>query len=245
MTDKLRQAAQQILEAATDLTILTPREWQAVHGLKINALRTALAEQPAEQEPVALEISCEHLDAVLDTGLIDTCGMTAYEAARKVIEAFHTAPQPAQTPTPTESVLIEGVAYTVPAQVAAELLRLHLEIKSAHMRMEQPAEQEPQTEDVAADAYSHACDEMVRWQRKRRLAGKEAGTTGSLCDGIAWLYLHIDTLERTALAEPAEQEPVALERSETTVPYEGFGMAHREAERKHQAAITAIKEHLK
>ena len=32
---------------------LTPREWQAVHGLKINALRAALAEQPAEQEPVA------------------------------------------------------------------------------------------------------------------------------------------------------------------------------------------------
>ena len=53
MTDKLRQAAQQILEAATDLTILTPREWQAVHGLKINALRDALAEPQAEQEPVA------------------------------------------------------------------------------------------------------------------------------------------------------------------------------------------------
>ena len=51
MTDKLRQAAQQMLEAVADLTILTPREWQAVHGLKINALRTALAEQPAEQEP--------------------------------------------------------------------------------------------------------------------------------------------------------------------------------------------------
>ena len=53
MTDKLRQAAQQMLEAVADLTILTPREWQAVHGLKINALRAALAEQPAEQEPVA------------------------------------------------------------------------------------------------------------------------------------------------------------------------------------------------
>ena len=52
MTDKLRQAAQQILEAVADLTILTPREWQAVHGLKINALRAALAE-PAEQGPVA------------------------------------------------------------------------------------------------------------------------------------------------------------------------------------------------
>ena len=44
-----------MLEAATDLTILTPREWQAVHGLKIDALRAALAEQPAEQESVARE----------------------------------------------------------------------------------------------------------------------------------------------------------------------------------------------
>ena len=36
----------------------------------------------------------------------------------------------------------------------------------------------------------------------------------------------------------------ALEQSETTVPYEGFGMAHREAERKHQASITALRERL-
>lgn len=59
MTDKLRQAAQQMLEAVADLTILTPREWQAVHGLKIDALRAALAEQPAEQEPV--DKYCCHL----------------------------------------------------------------------------------------------------------------------------------------------------------------------------------------
>ena len=36
----------------------------------------------------------------------------------------------------------------------------------------------------------------------------------------------------------------ALEQSETTVPYEGFGMAHREAERKHQASIAALRERL-
>ena len=36
----------------------------------------------------------------------------------------------------------------------------------------------------------------------------------------------------------------ALEQSETTVPYEGFGMAQREAERKHKDAITAIREAL-
>lgn len=33
----------------------------------------------------------------------------------------------------------------------------------------------------------------------------------------------------------------ALEQSETTVPYDGFGKAHREAERKHQAAIAALR----
>ena len=64
MTDKLRQAAQQMLEAATDLTILTPREWQAVHGLKINALRAALAEQPAEldRHQAFIDTLPDHLD---------------------------------------------------------------------------------------------------------------------------------------------------------------------------------------
>lgn len=50
-------------------------------------------------------------------------------------------------------------------------------------------------ENVAADAYGYACDEMVRWQHKRRKAGKDAGTTGSLCDGIQWLYARIAELE--------------------------------------------------
>ena len=45
----------------------------------------------------------------------------------------------------------------------------------------------------------------------------------------------------TTLREAAQQALEALEQSETTVPYEGFGMAHREAERKHQAAITALR----
>ena len=38
-----------------------------------------------------------------------------------------------------------------------------------------------------------------------------------------------------------EQAREALEQSETTVPYEGFGMVRREAERKHQAAIAAFR----
>ncbi len=35
-----------------------------------------------------------------------------------------------------------------------------------------------------------------------------------------------------------------LERSETTVPYEGFGILHREAIRKHAEAVTALRERL-
>lgn len=45
----------------------------------------------------------------------------------------------------------------------------------------------------------------------------------------------------TDLRTAAQQALEALEQSETTVPYEGFGMARRDAERKHQAAITALR----
>jgi len=46
-----------------------------------------------------------------------------------------------------------------------------------------------------ADAYNHATDEMERFQRQRLEQGKEAGCGGSLCDGMAWLYGHIASLE--------------------------------------------------
>lgn len=48
---------------------------------------------------------------------------------------------------------------------------------------------------MGADAYNHACDEMEAWQEKRRVRGQEVGTTGSLCDGIAWLYERIEHFE--------------------------------------------------
>lgn len=38
-----------------------------------------------------------------------------------------------------------------------------------------------------------------------------------------------------------EQALETLEQSETTVRYEGFGLAHREAERKHQEVIAALR----
>ena len=43
------------------------------------------------------------------------------------------------------------------------------------------------------------------------------------------------------LRTAAQQALEALGQSETTVQYEGFGMARREAERKHQAAIAALR----
>ena len=45
----------------------------------------------------------------------------------------------------------------------------------------------------------------------------------------------------TDLRDAARQALEALEQSETWVPDEGFGMLRREAERKHEAAITALK----
>ena len=46
-----------------------------------------------------------------------------------------------------------------------------------------------------ADAYNHACSEMERHQKHREDAGKEVGCTGSLCDGMAWLYDKLNATE--------------------------------------------------
>ena len=52
------------------------------------------------------------------------------------------------------------------------------------------AELEPQ-----ADAYNFACEDMEKFQRERFEAGKEVGTQGSLCDGMAWVYGRLNELE--------------------------------------------------
>lgn len=54
-----------------------------------------------------------------------------------------------------------------------------------------------------ADAYNHACSEMERWQAERVAAGKDPGTTGSLCDGLDWLYRELKRLEVRAEPLPA------------------------------------------
>lgn len=58
-----------------------------------------------------------------------------------------------------------------------------------------------------ADAYSHACSEMEAWQAKRRKAGKEVGTEGSLCDGMGWVYERLAATEAeiAALRKDAER----------------------------------------
>ncbi len=109
-------------------------------------------------------------------------------------------------------------AYPILRQIALELLA------------EQPAQQEPvacerclELERLCdatyvaqgADAYNHACDEMERWQHQRRKAGKEVGTTGSLCDGISWLYGYIDELE----AKTAQRRWVGLTAEEIDTIY--------------------------
>jgi CRISPR/Cas system-associated protein Cas10 (large subunit of type III CRISPR-Cas system) len=61
-------------------------------------------------------------------------------------------------------------------------------------------------------AYNHACREMERWQQQRHRSGKDVGTTGSLCDGIAWLYGYIDELEAKIDAHSITGEPLTDER---------------------------------
>ena len=64
-----------------------------------------------------------------------------------------------------------------------------------------------------ADAYNHACSEMERWQQKRVAAGKDAGCEGSLCDGMAWLYGHIDELEAKLYRTEKQLVRLQMERA--------------------------------
>jgi len=63
----------------------------------------------------------------------------------------------------------------------------------------------------AADAYSYACEIMEQHQAKRVNAGKDPGTIGSLCDGLAWLYGKIEELEDAPSVPENEVKAQALE----------------------------------
>ena len=84
----------------------------------------------------------------------------------------------------------------------------------------------------AAEAYSIACEELEQWQARRAKAGLEVGCTGSLCDGMAWLYLYIEQLEAAllratvapvVLPTPPKREPIAwIERDDLPRLARGF-----------------------
>ncbi|HCA18647.1 MAG TPA: hypothetical protein DEO64_16075 [Alcaligenes faecalis] len=81
-------------------------------------------------------------------------------ALRKEIEALQAAQ--AQQPVsgadglPIERVLIDGTAYELPSAVAAELLRLHLEILGAEQELAALAQQDADKEDAALAEMVHA-----------------------------------------------------------------------------------------
>ena len=60
---------------------------------------------------------------------------------------------------------------------------------------------------IGADAYDQACEQMEKFQRERRAAGLEVGTTRSLVDGMSWVYGRLAELEARVrgLAEANER----------------------------------------
>ncbi len=82
------------------------------------------------------------------------------EALRKEIEALKAA-QAQQAVSgadglPIERVLIDGTAYELPSAVAAELLRLHLEILGAEQELAALAQQDADKEDAEPDMFWNA-----------------------------------------------------------------------------------------
>lgn len=80
--------------------------------------------------------------------------------------------------------------------IAAELRRLHARVQELEEDL-QLARQ-----GIGAEAYDMACEEMEAYQLKRAKAGKEAGTTLSLVDGMAWVYERLDELEAQVQRAP-------------------------------------------
>ena len=81
---------------------------------------------------------------------------------------------------------------------------------------------EDELQDNGSEAYSIACDDLESWQRKRMKEGKDPGTRGSVCDGMASLYNMIEELERSPwrpMSEcPDDPEMVVLVLSDSHEP---------------------------
>jgi hypothetical protein len=146
MTPLQREALQMCLEyIETDAHERRHVRWKIQEALAEPATEEFSAVQPAaqpQQKPVAAVAWQQGYDqGVADERISEeNIGIAGFGA--KVNPARnnpYTSKQPAQQPAATESVLIGGAAYTVPAPVAVELLRLHLEIKDAPVQHEQMA----------------------------------------------------------------------------------------------------------
>lgn len=90
---------------------------------------------------------------------------------------------PAQPAQETESVLIEGIAYTLPMPVACELLRLNMLL----VTYRQPA-QELHLDDIAVDAFATAMKAKMQKQREKGYCGWELCPTERL---QSLLFQHI------------------------------------------------------
>ena len=80
--------------------------------------------------------------------------------------------------------------------LAEELRRLHARV------LELEEDLQLARQGIGAEAYDMACEEMEAYQLKRAKAGKEAGTTLSLVDGMAWVYERLDELEAQVQRAP-------------------------------------------
>ena len=108
MTDKLREAAQQALEALEHIEhwyMSLPKP-----GLdSITALRAALAEQPAEQEPVAW-MTYESKHRLSNGGNCKGAVPVHKNPSHASCVPLYTAPQPAKQPLTREQALAVAAA---------------------------------------------------------------------------------------------------------------------------------------
>ena len=88
------------------------------------------------------------------------------------------------------SDLIDELRILAETNIAASNRTLTVAADALESQAKRIAELEPQ-----ADAYNFACEDMEKFQRERFEAGKEVGTQGSLCDGMAWVYGRLSELE--------------------------------------------------
>ncbi|MEJ5125811.1 hypothetical protein WH367_07105 [Comamonas sp. MYb21] len=135
----------------------------------INYAAQAVAAQPPAEVAVALaqlESACERRAAITTVEvynrLADLPGMSIAlleldvargqaRAALAVTPALPATEDSSAGDLATESVLIEGVAYTIPEPVALELLRLHIELPQAEVQAE-PVDWDELPEDASERA---------------------------------------------------------------------------------------------